>query len=246
MSFAKPLERSCKCRINFHLDADFHVEKVNIYYGLKQFNQNYRFLAQSKDPKQLRGQSIGQLDKRCSLVSHLKNISYFPCGGMANIMFDDSFSIYSNENTSLVLNTYNIALENTRNYHYKNKPANKDYSKPPRWKHDIWSLDESNEFNNGVESGPFIVWMTEATFDDFYKLHSITIPKEGVLKKGHYKIDVTYRYGVFYASKTRKFLSIVGVEDYGILNIRLLSFLLILVIIYFLLFIIVTLKLHEF
>lgn len=241
MSFDKPIDQSCKCRLSFKLEEDIMAEKVLIYYGLKNFNQNYRFLAQSKDIIQLSGKSFQTTSTHCPPSVGNKTIA--PCGGLANVMFDDEFTLLYESNEVILLDRYNIALDETRKHLYKNPPdinSLRQYSKPPRWRKDLLSLDQQNQSNNGFENGHFIVWMTLSTFDDFVKLYAIVNPTGNRLKAGTYNIDIDYRYGIYGTSKGRKIIRVETLSQVGSRNDRLLMSLIGLAIVYFLVFIVIT------
>ena len=217
MSFDKQIDVPCKCTLNFTLDKDIYTDKVAIYYGLINFNQNFRFLAQSRSNRQLSGKmKVEEIPRSCA-SEHNKTL--YPCGHMANLMFDDEFTIsYEGGNQTLDLNRFVIAQEESRGYIYKNGPSmRQNYSKPKRWFKDPFALDQSDASNNGVENGPFIVWMTTSTFENFFKLYALLTPHDGKLMKGQYKILVDYRYGV-HKSGARKLIRIETIGGLGVRN----------------------------
>lgn len=218
MSIDKQIDNPCKCTLNFTLDKDIYTDKVAIYYGLVNFNQNFRFLVQSRHYRQLSGKMRPQeIPHSCASKD---NRTIYPCGQMANLMFDDEFTIsYEGGNQTLDLNRCVIVQEDSRGHIYKNPPniSKQNYSKPRRWFKDPFVLDQSDASNNGIENGPFIVWMSTSTFDYFVKLYALVAPPNGKLMKGQYKIVVDYRYGV-YKANARKLIRIETVGGLGVKN----------------------------
>lgn len=236
MDVGNPISQPCTCRLSFELEEAQDVDQINVYYGLEKFHQNYRFLAHSWDAYQISGKSLEPRNRKVcrSLVN---NKTVVPCGGLANVIFDDEFNLYRS-NTSFNMDRYNIPLERSRGYQYGNPSdlqSAENYSKPPRWANKISSLGRESQ-NNGFENGPFIVWMTPSVFGDFVKLYSIIRP-QGELSKGQYNLEIVYKYGVFSAG-SRKFVHIESVGAQGLRNPRLLITLSIVTVIYLMIFII--------
>lgn len=241
MVFDKPVDQPCRCRLDFELSKDEYFAQVNIYYGIKNLYQNYRFLTFSRDTSHLMGSINDTLAGECQPSHTSNNKTVFPCGSLANVLFDDEFILSHDGNTTLEMDRYNIPLEKSRTYQYRNPPDSvqlKQFDKPPHWQNDLWSMDPSYPANNGVENGNFIVWMTVSTFQNFYKLYSIIRPAEGVMRKGRYKLEIIYRYGVHTELDGTKFVLIQSVGAHGVRNTRLIIILLVISLIYISLFII--------
>uniref|UniRef100_A0A6G1S7I1 Cell cycle control protein 50A n=1 Tax=Aceria tosichella TaxID=561515 RepID=A0A6G1S7I1_9ACAR len=199
MSVDKPIGRACKCRLNFTLENDLETGRVYIYYGLSNFYQNYRFLMHTRLYKQL----SGDLDTRYlpQFCRTKENKTTLPCGQLANVLFDDEYTLAYASGSAFPLDKHNTVLEGSRGYLFKN-PVNfnkSDYAPPPRWGKDLFSLDTGQQSNNGLENGPFIVWMTVSTFGDFRKLYATVELPTKQLRKGVYTLDIDYKYGVHLA-----------------------------------------------
>lgn len=236
MSVNNPIEQSCTCRLSFELEEIRDVQQINVYYGLSKFYQNYRFLAHSVDAYQVSGKSLEPRNhKVCRPM--VNNKTSVPCGGLANVLFDDEFNLYHG-NTTFSMDRYNIALERSRKYQYGN-PSDlsglRDHSKPSRWTYDILNLDRDS-LNNGFENGPLIVWLTSSMFGDFVKLYSIIKPPNRRISKGQYYLEIHYRYGVFLAGGS-KLVHLETVGAQGLRNSRLLITLSIMTVIYLTIFI---------
>lgn len=220
MSFDRPYTGSCRCEIDLNLPVDVQTDRIYIYYGLSKFNQNYRFLAQSRSDTQLKGDIDTTPSNKCFPRRSQRNESIVPCGSLANLMFDDEFEI-TNQGVQFSSDRYNIVFGTSRGYRYKNPNVLGLFDRPPRWSKDLNSLDDGDPKNNGLENGPFIVWMSTATFADFSKLYSVLKPQGGVMKKGRYSININYRYGVYQSSHARKTLRLESLGILGVNNTRL-------------------------
>lgn len=227
MSAFTPSGQTCKCRLEFDLGSDQQSSQVNVYYGMKNFNQNYRFLAQSVDYKQYGGdlKAVDSPSNRCKLITGASsNNSSVPCGALANLMFDDDFTLSSENATTFEMDRYDIPIDRTRKYQFRNPPEisslNK-HNKPPRWQRSIAELDSKSQ-NVGFENGPFIVWMITSAFGHFTKMHSIIRPSQGLLKKGRYALNIDYRFGSYESAENGKFVTIQTISGQGTRNLRLL------------------------
>lgn len=222
---ARPIVADCTCMLSFNIKDDVHADKlVYLYYGLENFYQNIRKLVKSRDRDQLAGnENIEQI--KCKEFFDYYNKSIYPCGAMANSMFNDEFELYHNETKQpIVLDRYNIALDTDRNNNFKNPSpryqalVRSTFMHPLHWSKGIFDLDLVDTYNNGLQNGPFIVWMREETFTDFIKLDSII---RGGLKKGTYNIKIKYRFGIFHNPETdRKIFHLVTPSKFGIRNMR--------------------------
>lgn len=222
MSFDKPIDNSCTCKLSFELKEDISVKRVNIYYILSGYNQNYRFLAQSKDEIQLNGRENSFGSDKCNPNKDEQNRTIFPCGALANLMFDDEYRLTGP--TEFNVDRYNIAFDGSRGNQYKNPSGDKlfkNYSSPLRWKKDIFSLDLKSPYNNGFMNGPFIVWMSISTFPHFSKLYAMLEPKSDTLREGTYNIEIDYNYSVGKYEEGKKWIRIESVGPFGVSNPRL-------------------------
>lgn len=202
MSTERPVDTPCFCRISFELELDEVVSQINVYYGLGNYYQNYRFLAQSLNPLQLSGRLNSTPQRECQPDKTQDNHTILPCGSLANTMFDDDFRLVK-QNLTFNMVKNDIVLKGARKRLYKNPDNLEDvrsrFVSPPRWYKSLWNLDAFNQANNGLENGHFINWMKVAMFGDFLKLYAIIRSNTGQLRlaRGIYSLDIDYRYGVF-------------------------------------------------
>jgi len=194
----------CTCRINFTLENDFRG-KVYIYYALTNFYQNHRRYVKSRDDNQLYGGS-GKPDKACTpYAEDLEGKPIWPCGAIANSMFQDEISLLSSQGV-VELDRMNIAWDSDINFKFKNpvdwnsSDFKNKFVKPKAWKRSPWDLDPENRSNNGVENQDFIVWMRTAALPNFRKLYRIVKQsspgfRDG-MAKGNYTLEIKYSYPV--------------------------------------------------
>lgn len=223
MSFSKPIRESCRCRFTFNVDDQIPATQINIYYRLTNFYQNYRFLVQSRDDVQLSGDLTKKPGYRC-IPNESDGKPIAPCGGLANIMFDDEFRLYTNITSNLTMFKKDLPFPGSRLKAYKNPEDFSSlnlHSAPPRWTKHVVNLDEIDKDNNGLQNGHFIEWMNVATFNDVVKLYGIYKPPTGRLESGQYMIEIDYRYVTDDPDFSKKLIQIDVVGPLGVKNSRL-------------------------
>ncbi|CAL8110443.1 unnamed protein product [Orchesella dallaii] len=216
----------CQCNVPFELKKPMKGDKIYMYYALENFHQNIRRYVKSKDDDQLLGIIIGEDGQPAEPVKDCKPFdedngkTIFPCGAIANSMFNDSIQLYYTnsllEEVPIVQRRRGIAWSGDLGYKYKNPPQfyNRsdpiwnNFTKPKDWSRTIWDLDPSDPENNGVENEDFMVWMRTAAFSKFRKLYRI-IDTDSQDISGtslpagtyHLKIDYTYEVTSFKGKK---------------------------------------------
>ncbi|VIO86705.1 Uncharacterized protein BM_BM14002 [Brugia malayi] len=206
-SCSVPSHESCDFVIK--LNSDFQGD-VYFYYALDNYFQNHRRYMKSRSDSQLLGdlQNVGDCEPYAYLntSSGLKIIA--PCGAVANSMFNDSFTLFRNDNNESVPWTYKgVVWPVDKNRKYRNPPG-KDLKqafantvKPPNWRKAIYELDPDHSDNNGFLNTDFIVWMRTAALPDFRKLHRILVRSKNSIYKnglpaGTYKLMIKNNYPV--------------------------------------------------
>ena len=175
------------CHVQFYI-PDEVKPPVLLYYQLTNFYQNHRRYVQSYDQNQLSGHfrsnnSIGSGDcdpLRLATLSDGTQKPYYPCGLIANSLFNDTFL------TPIILNAPGLNSGNTT-YNMTNKgiawSADKDLYNPTDYLPDQvvpppnWHLRYPNGYDNGSFPFPplkeweeFQVWMRTAGLPTFSKL----------------------------------------------------------------------------
>ncbi|KAH8030389.1 hypothetical protein HPB51_006821 [Rhipicephalus microplus] len=107
---AKEPSKSCVCYEIITLPEDFQ-QSVNVYYGLTSYYQNFRFYVQSRDDKQLLGHPLSARYACKPYDVDAKGYAIFPCGAIANSLFNDTFKLRHKVGTNyrdVELSTENI------------------------------------------------------------------------------------------------------------------------------------------
>ncbi|VDM38465.1 unnamed protein product [Toxocara canis] len=208
-----PTPSEILCQMKITLDKAFEGD-VYFYYGLDNYYQNLRRYMKSRSDAQLIGdlQNVGD----CAPYAYLNTSTgqqkvIAPCGAVANSMFNDTFTLYREEDGSVVPWTYKgIVWPVDKERKFKNPPganlqeAFADTVKPPNWQKEVWQLDPMDEDNNGFLNADFIVWMRTAALPNFRKLYRILVRNDkqpqglysGGLPAGTYRLDIKSNYPV--------------------------------------------------
>ncbi len=180
---------------------------VLFYYQLTNFYQNHRRYVNSFFDKQLKGTKVdaGAVNNSpCQpLTSNGTGIPYYPCGLIANSIFNDTFkspvllntpgSSAQNGSIYVMQNSSNIAWSSDKAL-YGNFPQDMNYSSvapPPNWqlRYPNGYSDKSPPPNLGDDE-TFMVWMRTAGLPTFSKLaqRNDTAP----MTKGTYQVDILH------------------------------------------------------
>lgn len=185
---------------------------VLLYYRLTNFYQNHRRYVQSFDEKQLQGQarSFGDLDSAdaCAPLTGKDRIPYYPCGLIANSMFNDTFTspqrVGSNNQTSETYEMTNkgIAWDSDKKRYRKTNYKPQDVLPPRNWvkryPNNYTTIPNINEWEE------FQVWMRTAGLPTFGKLalrnDTLAMPA------GTYRINITYDFEVVEFAGTKSLI----------------------------------------
>jgi hypothetical protein len=167
---------------------------VLFYYRLTNFYQNHRRYVKSMDTSQLLGNvrtadEIKSGDCAPLTINGSTNLPYYPCGLIANSMFNDTFDapVYLNDNSEYVMTDRNIAWSSDKELYKTTKYQPNQASPPPNWQ---------LRYPNGyTEEEPipdihtweaFHVWMRTAGLPTFSKLalRNDTAP----MREGRYRV----------------------------------------------------------
>lgn len=192
------------CTIQFTVPIELKAP-IFLYYKLTNFYQNHRKYVKSLSYNQLHGDSINKGDamSSCSPISvePVTEKIYYPCGLIANSMFNDTFSVTfmnppgnQNTNTSVNFVSTDIAWPADKK---RFAPTTMDPSKlapPPNWiKKYPNGYTAENIFNPQTDEG-FQVWMRTSWYPTFRKLYSAS--REAPLEAGTYEINVALNYDI--------------------------------------------------
>jgi hypothetical protein len=206
---SSPVGQQAQCIIQFDVPADL-PNPVLLYYKLTNFYQNHRRYVKSLDSNQLKGKFVSSKDlnkgncKPLAVTSDGKAI--YPCGLIANSMFNDTFTPLTALNGSSP--TYDFTEQGIawpgEAKKYTNTP---DYSldqiaPPPNW-----ALRFPNGYTNTTPPPPlhadehFQNWMRTAGLPTFSKLWGRNNSEP--LKQGTYMITVNLNFPVLPYSGTK-------------------------------------------
>ncbi len=192
-----------QCSLQFDIPESMGPP-VLFYYHLTNFYQNHRRYVNSFFDKQLKGEAFTNTtvkDSNCDpLELNSTGVPYYPCGLIANSLFNDTFSSPvllnvqdgSNDNETYVMqNRTNIAWNSDKAL-YGNFPSTMKYSDvapPPNWAHRFpHGYTDSNPPPNLAEDEPFMVWMRTAGLPTFSKLAQRN--DTTAMRSGTYQVDI--------------------------------------------------------
>ena len=195
------------CQIQFRIPNDIG-QPVFLFYRLSNFFQNHRRYVKSLDTNQLLGQSIPNTtiaDGSCDpLKLNADKKPYYPCGLIANSLFNDTIGTPRGIQTgNYSMTNVGIAWSSDKNLYGPTTYKPQDVAVPPNWQ-SRWGPDGYTEENPPPDLSTyeaFQVWMRTAGLPTFSKLALRN--DNDVMPKGDYRIDiisskcahVTVRYG---------------------------------------------------
>ncbi|CAI4052276.1 hypothetical protein SUVZ_14G3680 [Saccharomyces uvarum] len=194
------------CRIQFEIPN--HIKKSTyVYYHLTNFNQNHREYVESFDLEQLKGKALigDALDPNCDPFRTSDNKTVFPCGLIANSMFNDTFDATFtgvNGTPDYLLTKEGIAWNTDRHRYAKTRYNASDIVPPPNWAKKFPDGYTDENIPNLQDWEEFKVWMRTAALPNFYKL-AMKNETNGI-GKGVYIADIELNYPVtsFYGTKS--------------------------------------------
>ncbi|WWD18682.1 hypothetical protein CI109_103136 [Kwoniella shandongensis] len=208
---SRPVGQQARCEIEFEVPYDLGPG-VFLYYKLTNFYQNHRRYVMSLDTSQLTGdfRSASDLDDGdCKPITSRDGKPIYPCGLIANSVFNDTFLPVT------MLNPQNGAQNQTYNFtesgiawggiakNYVDKPGYDnptDVVPPPNW-----ALKYPNGYVDGFpklrEDEHFQIWMRVAALPTFRKLWARN-DKE-VMSQGRYRVSAYMNYPVKQFSGTK-------------------------------------------
>ncbi|KAJ2808896.1 alkylphosphocholine resistance protein lem3 [Coemansia guatemalensis] len=206
-TIAKPRESydesSRTCTIEFTMPRDLEPG-VFLYYRLTNFYQNHRRYTRSFDVDQLKGKrrSVSDLDGGdCSPLDAVTingtRRPYYPCGLIANSVFNDTISqpVMANPSGDQESGTYSMT-EKDISWEADRKRFNPtDYKPdevypPPNWVERYG--DTYDEMPKLEEDEHFMVWMRTAGLPTFRKLYMKNT--EDTMKSGIYQVEVVMNF----------------------------------------------------
>ena len=189
------------CILSFNIPEDIKPP-ILFYYRLTNFYQNHRRYVKSVDIQQLKGDARSASDLSSGDCSPLDVDSetgkpYYPCGLIANSMFNDTFSQLTLANPAGGTNAggqnYTMTVEGTSWSHEgdlygetKYKPD--DVVPPPNWQEQYENGRYGDKLPNLHTWEQFQVWMRTAGLPTFSKLYQRN--DKDVLTAGTYRLKI--------------------------------------------------------
>lgn len=191
------------CRLQFHIPEDMGPP-VLFYYHLTNFYQNHRRYVASFFDKQLKGDAVtgSQVNSSgCTPLTYDPDTlkPYYPCGLIANSMFNDTFTSpvmlnlqdQSDSNATYQMeNNTNIAWASDASLYGPTKSNMSDIMPPPYWRTRYPNgYTATNPPPNPAEWQAFQVWMRTAGLPTFSKLYQRN--DNDAMQTGDYVVEVT-------------------------------------------------------
>jgi len=206
----RPVGEQAVCTVNFDVPYDLDPS-VFLYYKLTNYYQNHRRYVQSLDTTQLRGsyRSLSDINGgNCKPITSQNDKPYYPCGLIANSVFNDSFADITllNPSGGGSSEPYNFS-ESGITWHneykkYTNTPdiaSPSDVLPPPNWA--LRYPDGYTSFPQLASDEHFQVWMRTAALPTFRKLWGRN--DKDVMQAGTYSLSIYMNYPVKQFSGTK-------------------------------------------
>ncbi|CCK69772.1 putative aminophospholipid translocase regulatory protein KNAG_0D00200 [Huiozyma naganishii CBS 8797] len=199
------------CRLQFQVPSEID-SSIYVYYKLTKFNQNHRKYVISFDENQLKGDalSVDDLTTHCKPLREQDNKIVYPCGLIANSMFNDTFDLrlFNQENTSASypLSNSDISWSSDRSNFGSTKYNASQIVPPPNWAKMFPNGYNDDNIPNLHTWQEFQVWMRTAALPKFYKLALKNDDKSDILHEGIYTMDLGLNYPVLSFNGTKSFV----------------------------------------
>jgi hypothetical protein len=179
------------CYLQFPIDSDLNPP-VLLYYTLTNFYQNHRRYVKSFDANQLAGKSrtaqeVDASDCNPIRTDNATHKPYYPCGLIANSLFNDTFNDprMLNTNVTYEMSETGIAWNSDRALYKPTTYNSTDALPPPNWGRK-WNY--THKMPDLSTDEPFQVWMRTAGLPQFSKL--ALRADHTVMQKGLYEIAI--------------------------------------------------------
>ena len=188
------------CRVQFNI-PDTLKPPVLLYYQLSNFYQNHRRYVKSFDQDQLKGTARSQKSINGSDCDPLKTDPetgkpYYPCGLIANSLFNDTFHspvLLNTQGNSNAQSTYQmtdngIAWSSDKDLYGTTQYKLDEVVPPPNWRETMPEYSDNFPFPKLHEDEAFQVWMRTAGLPTFSKLALRN--DDDVMESGRYVIEI--------------------------------------------------------
>lgn len=191
------------CQVHFTLPVEIDPP-IYLYYRLTNFFQNHRKYVDSFDLKQLKGEAVDadSVTDKCKPLKELDGKLIYPCGLIANSVFNDTFSnpTLLNPQNGEINQTYvfsdsDISWSSDRNSRFKKTNYKPDeVVPPPNWaamypngytEENMPDLSQMQHLQN---------WMRTSGLPSFFKLYGKNTTT--AISSGTYEVDIVLNYPV--------------------------------------------------
>lgn len=194
------VQNTSVCILSFEIPNDIQPP-ILFYYRLTNFYQNHRRYVKSVDIDQLKGTARSASDINsgdCGPLDVVNNKPYYPCGLIANSMFNDTFTNLNASNPSqnedspsvYEMTTNGTSWAHEGDLYGKTKYKPSEVVPPPNWQEQYidGSYDSLDELPDLHTWEAFQVWMRTAGLPTFSKLAQRN--DNDVLKAGTYRLKI--------------------------------------------------------
>ena len=188
------------CRVQFNIPDNLNPP-VLLYYQLSNFYQNHRRYVKSFDQDQLKGnfrsnKSIGGSDCDPLQLDPETGKAYYPCGLIANSLFNDTFHSPVLLNTQgsnsaqkpYTMSNKDIAWSSDKDLYGTTKYTMDQVVPPPNWRERMPEYNDNFPFPDLHDDEAFQVWMRTAGLPTFSKLALRN--DDDVMESGRYVIEI--------------------------------------------------------
>ncbi|QBM90388.1 LEM3 (ligand-effect modulator 3) family / CDC50 family protein [Metschnikowia aff. pulcherrima] len=192
-----------KCLLQFNLPHDLPAP-IYMYYKLTNFYQNHRKYVSSYDLAQLGGTAVSADDVtlNCDPLTTRDGKPVYPCGLVANSVFNDTFgnpvllnAKLGSDNETYELTQSGISWSSDRKHKFKKtKYSPDDVVPPPNWAKTYPDGYTSENMPDLSQMEHLQNWMRTAGLPTFYKLYAQN--KTATFSSGTYELAIGMNYPV--------------------------------------------------
>ncbi|OJK03323.1 hypothetical protein ASPACDRAFT_114350 [Aspergillus aculeatus ATCC 16872] len=198
------------CRLIFEI-PDKLEPPVFMYYRLTNFYQNHRRYVKSLDIDQLKGKAVDNETISGGSCDPLKldpsGKAYYPCGLIANSLFNDTINspelLNGDDAQTYYMTNKGIAWDSDKQLIKKTQYNKWQVVPPPNW-HDRYPNGYVDGIPNLHEDEEFMVWMRTAALPAFSKLSRRN--DTTAMAAGSYQLDIEDRFPVTEYGGTKSIL----------------------------------------
>lgn len=199
------------CQLLFEIPNNIK-SPLYVYYHLTNYYQNHRKYIESFDINQLKGAALfpHQLDTNCHPFKEIDGKSIYPCGVIANTLFNDTFTHkltnINDDKLSVPLTNEGIAWHTDKHRYKPTKYNASQIVPPPNWYHMFPNGYTDDNIPNLQTWQELQVWMRGSALPKFYKLALHNTSTHLEVQSGTYTTDIGLNYPVLSFNGTKAFV----------------------------------------